>query len=98
MKAIAPPLRCDRISIALQLIARLGITATGTAILTQVVVTAISYSLDLYRGDITVDKYKELIFEAASSAGIATPIVFLILVAVLALLPGFAVLLSAPPT
>ncbi|NJL10548.1 MAG: HNH endonuclease [Calothrix sp. SM1_7_51] len=77
-------------------IARLGITATGTAILTQVTVTAISYSLDLYRGDITVDKYKELIFETASSAGIATPVVFLVLVAVLALLPEFAVLLSAP--
>lgn len=77
-------------------IARLGITATGTAILTQVIVTAISYSLDLYRGDITVDKYKELIFEAAKAAGIATPIVFLILIAVLALLPEFAVLLSAP--
>ena len=77
-------------------IARLGITATGTAILTQVVVTAISYSLDLYRGDITVDKYKELIFETAKAAGIATPIVFLILVAVLALLPEFAVVLSAP--
>ncbi len=77
-------------------IARLGIAATGTAILTQVVVTAISYSLDLYRGDITVDKYKELIFETAKAAGIATPIVFLVLVAVLALLPEFAVLLSAP--
>lgn len=77
-------------------IACLGITATGTAILTQVVVTAISYSLDLYRGDITVDEYKQLIFETAKAAGIATPIVFLILVAVLALLPEFAVLLSAP--
>jgi hypothetical protein len=77
-------------------IARLGITATGTAVLTQVVVTAISYSLDLYRGDITVDEYKELIFEAAKAAGIATPIVFIVLVAVLALLPEFAVILSAP--
>ncbi|MHC5916913.1 MAG: HNH endonuclease [Nostoc sp.] len=35
-------------------IAKLGIAATGTAILTQVIVTAISYSLDLYRGDIIV--------------------------------------------
>ncbi|MEH2109989.1 HNH endonuclease [Nostoc sp.] len=77
-------------------IARLGITATGTAILTQVVVTAISYSLDLHRGDITVEEYKNLIFEAAKAAGIATPIVFLVLVAVLALFPEFAVILSAP--
>ncbi|MEH2139441.1 HNH endonuclease [Nostoc sp.] len=77
-------------------IARLGITATGTAILTQVVITAISYSLDLYRGDITVEEYKNLIFEAAKAAGIATPIVFLVLVAVLALFPEFTVILSAP--
>jgi uncharacterized protein YoxC len=77
-------------------IARLGITATGTAILTQVIVTAISYSLDLYRGDITVEEYKNLIVEAAKAAGIATPIVFLILVAVLALFPEFTVVLSAP--
>ncbi|MEH2348389.1 MAG: HNH endonuclease [Nostoc sp.] len=77
-------------------IAMLGITATGTAILTQVVVTAISYSLDLYRGDITVEEYKNLIFEAAKAAGIATPIVFLVLVAVLALFPEFTVILSAP--
>ncbi|MBD2363457.1 HNH endonuclease [Anabaena minutissima FACHB-250] len=77
-------------------IARLGITATGTAILTQVVVTAISYSLDLYRGDITVEEYKNLVLEAAKTAGIATPIVFLLLVAVLALFPEFTVVLSAP--
>ncbi|MEH2074995.1 MAG: HNH endonuclease [Nostoc sp.] len=77
-------------------IARLGISATGTAILTQVVVTAISYSLDLYRGDITVEEYKNLVFEAAKAAGIATPIVFLVLVAVLALFPEFTVILSAP--
>ncbi|MCG6133496.1 MAG: HNH endonuclease [Nostoc sp. LLA-1] len=77
-------------------IVRLGITATGTAILTQVIVTAISYSLDLYRGDITVEEYKNLIVETAKTAGIATPIVFLILVAVLALFPEFTVVLSAP--
>jgi uncharacterized protein YoxC len=77
-------------------IAKLGITATGTAILTQVIVTAISYSLDLYRGDITVEEYKNLVLEAAKAAGIATPIVFLILVAVLALFPEFTVVLSAP--
>jgi hypothetical protein len=77
-------------------IAKLGITATGTAVLTQVVVMAISYSLDLYRGDITVDEYKDLIFETAKQAGIATPIVFLVLIAVLGLFPEFAVILSAP--
>jgi hypothetical protein len=77
-------------------IARLGITATGSAILTQVIVTAISYSLDLYRGEITVEQYKNLILETAKAAGIATPIVFLILVAVLALFPEFTVILSAP--
>ena len=42
-------------------IAKLGVMATGTAVLTQAVVTAISYSLDLYRGDITVDEYKDSI-------------------------------------
>ena len=77
-------------------IARLGITATGTAILTQVIVTAISYSLDLYRGDITIEEYKNLILSTAKTAGIATPIVFLVLVAVLALFPEFTVILSAP--
>ncbi|AFY34470.1 hypothetical protein [Calothrix sp. PCC 7507] len=77
-------------------IARLGITATGTAILTQVTVTAISYSLDLYRGDITVEEYKNLILATAKTTGIATPIVFLVLVAVLALFPEFTVILSAP--
>ncbi|MDZ7962456.1 MAG: HNH endonuclease [Aulosira sp. DedQUE10] len=77
-------------------IARLGITATGTAILTQVIVTAISYSLDLYRGEITVEEYKTLILSTAKTAGIATPIVFLVLVAVLALFPEFTVILSAP--
>ncbi|WP_234017294.1 hypothetical protein [Nostoc sp. 'Lobaria pulmonaria (5183) cyanobiont'] len=41
--------------------------------------------MDLYRGDITVEEYKNLVLEAAKAAGIATPIVFLILVAVLAL-------------
>lgn len=77
-------------------IAKLGVTATGTAILTQVTVTAISYSLDLYRGDITVEEYKNLIWETAKTAGIATPVVFLFLVAVLALFPEFTVILSAP--
>jgi len=77
-------------------IAKLGVTATGTAILTQAVVTAVSYALDLYRGDITVEAFRDRIVGAAVSAGIATPIFFLIFIAVIALFPELAVLLSAP--
>ncbi len=77
-------------------IAKLGLTATGTAVLTQAVVTAVSYALDLYRGDITVEEFRDLIVAAAVSTGIATPIFFLILIAVLALFPELALLLSAP--
>ncbi len=77
-------------------IAKLGVTATGTAILTQTVITAISYALDLYRGDITVEEFRDLVVGAAVSAGIATPIFFLIFIAVIALFPELAVLLSAP--
>ena len=77
-------------------IAKLGVAATGTAILTQAVVTAISYSLDLHRGDITVEEYKNLIIQQAVRTGIATPIFFLIFIAVLALLPEITFLLSAP--
>ena len=77
-------------------IAKLGVAATGTAILTQAVVTAISYSLDLYRGDITIEEYKNLIIQQAVRTGIATPIFFLIFIAVLALFPEITFLLSAP--
>jgi hypothetical protein len=77
-------------------IARLGLTATGTAILTQAVVTAASYALDLYRGDITVEEFKDRIIEAAVSAGITTPVFFLIFIAVLALFPELVIILSAP--
>ncbi len=77
-------------------IAKLGLTATGTAVLTQAVVTAVSYALDLHRGDITVEEFRDLIVAAAVSTGIATPIFFLILIAVLALFPELTVLLSAP--
>jgi len=69
-------------------IAKLGVVATGTAILTQAVMTALSYSLDLYRGDITIEEYKDLILQEAVRAGITTPIFFIIFVAVLALFPG----------
>jgi hypothetical protein len=77
-------------------IAKLGLATTGTAILTQTLVTAASYALDLYRGDITVEEFKDRIVEAAVSTGIAAPMFFVILIAVLALFPEFAVVLSAP--
>ncbi len=77
-------------------IARMGLTTTGVAILTQVTITALSYSLDLYRGDISIEEYKKLIVETATQAGITTPIVFLVLIAVMALFPEFMVVLSAP--
>ncbi len=77
-------------------IAQLGVVATGTAILTQAVVMAISYSLDLYRGDITVEKYRDLILEEVVKTGIASPIFFLIFIAVLALFPELTIILSAP--
>lgn len=77
-------------------IAKLGVMATGTAVLTQAVVTAISYSLDLYRGEITVDEYKDLIIQQAVKTGLATPVFFLIFIAVLALFPELTLLLSAP--
>jgi len=77
-------------------IAKLGLTATGTAILTQSVVTAVANALDLYRGDITVEEFRDRVIGAAVSAGIATPLFFLVLVAVLALFPELALLLSAP--
>jgi hypothetical protein len=77
-------------------IAKLGLTATGTAVLTQAVVTAISYALDLYRGDITVEEFRDRVVGAAVSAGIAAPIFFVIFIAVLALFPELTLLLSAP--
>jgi hypothetical protein len=77
-------------------IAKLGLATTGTAILTQTLVTAASYALDLYREDITAEEFKDRIVEAAVSAGITAPIFFVILIAVLALFPEFALILSAP--
>ena len=76
-------------------IAKLGLTATGTAILTQSVVTVVANALDLYRGDITIEAFRERVIGAAVSAGIATPLFFLVLVAVLALFPELALLFSA---
>lgn len=77
-------------------IAKLGITATGTAVLTQAIVTALSYTLDLHRGDITPEAFQGKIAEAAVSAGIATPLFFVIFIAVMALFPQIVVVLSAP--
>ncbi len=77
-------------------IAKLGLASTGAAILTQTVVTAVSYTLDLYRGDMTVEEFRDRILESAITTGITAPIFFLILVTVLALLPELTLLLSAP--
>lgn len=77
-------------------LARMGLKVTLLATLSQVIVVALAYSLDLYRGDITVEEYKKLLLETAKSVGLSTPVFFLLFVAVLALLPEFAVLLSAP--
>lgn len=77
-------------------IARLGLTAAGTAVLTQALVTALAHTLDLYRGDITVDEFRDKIVAAAVSAGVATPFFFLLFVVVMALFPEVVLLLSAP--
>jgi hypothetical protein len=77
-------------------IAKLGLATTGTAVLTQAIVTALAYTLDLHRGDITVEEFRGKITEAAVSAGIATPIFFVIFVTVMALFPGAAAVLAAP--
>lgn len=75
---------------------KLGVAATGTAILTQALVTALAHVLDLYRGDITIEEFRDKIVDAAVRAGIATPIFFLILVTAIALFPEIVVVLSAP--
>ncbi len=77
-------------------IARLGLTATGTAILTQALVTALAYSLDLYRGEITVEEFRDRITTAALEAGIATPIFLVLFLGIMALFPEVVVILSAP--
>jgi hypothetical protein len=77
-------------------IASLGLAATGSAILTQTLITAAAYALDLYREDITAEEFKNRIVEAAVSAGITTPIFFVILIVVLALFPEMTLILSAP--
>lgn len=77
-------------------IARVGLTSLGIAVLTQTVVTALAYTLDLQRGAITVEEYKDKVLTSAKTAGIATVIVFPLLIAVLALLPELTFLLATP--
>lgn len=59
-------------------------------------VTALAYTLDLHRGEITVDEFRGKITDAAISAGIATPIFFVVFIAVMALFPEVVIVLSAP--
>jgi uncharacterized protein YoxC len=77
-------------------LAKLGLAATGTAVVTQAIVTALSHLLDLHRGDITIEEFRDRVVAAAVSAGIATPIFFLLFMAVIALFPEVVVVLSAP--
>lgn len=77
-------------------IARLGLTATGTAILVQTLVTAMAYALDCYRGDLTGAEFRDRIVATAVQAGIATPIFFLLMMLAIALVPELVVILSAP--
>lgn len=77
-------------------IARLGLTSLGLAVLTQTCVTAIAYLLDLHRGDITVEEFRDKILVAAKEAGIATAILFPVLIMIIALLPEVTVVLATP--
>lgn len=79
-----------------KVIARLGLSATAMAVLVQSIVTAFSYTLDLQRGDISVQEFKEKVQQAAVDAGISTVIFFPILIAVMSFFPEIGVLLSAP--
>ncbi len=77
-------------------LARLGLTSLGISVITQTCVTAIAYALDLQRGEITVEEFRDRVLQAARDAGIATAIFFPILIAVIALLPELTVLLTLP--
>ena len=76
----------------------LGISAraAGTAALIQALVTALSYTLDLHRGDITQKEFAEKITLAAVSAGLATPVFVILFIVVTAMCPAVVPLLSAP--
>lgn len=77
-------------------VAQLGITTLGVAVISQTCVTAIAYALDLSRGEITVEEFRDRVVESAQQAGLATVIVFPILIAVIALVPELTVLLTIP--
>lgn len=76
----------------------LGISAraAGTAALIQALVTALSYTLDLQRGDITQKEFTEKIALAAVSAGLATPVFVILFIVVTAMCPAVVPILSAP--
>lgn len=79
-----------------KVIARLGLSATAMAVLVQSIVTAFSYTLDLQRGDISVQEFKEKVQQAAIDAGISSIIFFPILIAIMSFFPEVGVILSAP--
>jgi hypothetical protein len=86
----------DSIRVNSGTIARLGITTLGVAVISQTCVTAIAYALDLSRGEITVEEFRDRVIESAQQAGLATVIVFPILITVIALVPELTVLLTIP--
>lgn len=77
-------------------LARLGLTSLGMAVITQACVTAISHTLDLQRGEITIEEFRDHVLQAAKDAGITTAIFFPLLIAVIALLPELTILLTLP--
>ena len=77
-------------------ILRISARAAGTAALIQALVTALSYALDLQRGDITQKEFAEKIAIAAVSAGLATPVFVILFIVVTAMCPAVVPLLSAP--
>ena len=79
-----------------KVILRMSAKAAGTAALIQALVTALSYTLDLQRGDITRKEFAEKIALSAASAGLATPVFVILFIAVTAMCPAVVPLLSAP--
>lgn len=77
-------------------ILRISARAAGTAALIQALVTALSYALDLQRGEITQKEFAEKIAIAAVSAGLATPVFVILFIVVTAMCPAVVPLLSAP--
>lgn len=77
-------------------ILKISTRAAGTAALIQALVTALSYALDLQRGDITQKEFAEKIAIAAVSAGLATPVFVLLFIVVTAMCPAVVPLLASP--